>query len=235
MNSFTLFSLFILLPILVLGARWSVRTERLTPAAAVTGALVGLATWLGAGVTGFAMLTAFFVLGTAATRWKGERKYGERRGEKRTTGQVFANGGLAGLLGLFAVCPPAAQSNLALAMAAALASATADTLSSELGTLYGKRFYDILTLKRDTRGLDGVVSLEGTAIGIAGSSVIAIIYALGFGFQHALIVIVAGTAGNLADSVLGAAFERKNRLSNNAVNFLNTALAAAVAFGLALA
>jgi uncharacterized membrane protein len=42
-------------------------------------------------------------------------------------------------------------------------------------------------------------------------------------------IIIAGTAGNLSDSVLGALLERKNIIGNNAVNFLNTFIAALVA------
>src|SRR5207249_9570629 len=100
-------------------------------------------------------------------------------------------------------------------MAASLASATADTLSSVLGTVYGKKFYNIITLKKDTRGLDGVVSIEGTFIGIAGSTLIAIIYSLGYGWNENLIlIIIAGTIGNIADSVLGALLERNHYLQN---------------------
>jgi uncharacterized protein (TIGR00297 family) len=95
--------------------------------------------------------------------------------------------------------------------------------------VYGKRFFNIITLKPDQRGLDGVISLEGTLIGIAGSCVIAVIYAVGFGWDLNLVwVVIAGTVGNLSDSLLGALLERKHYISNNAVNFLNTLIAALV-------
>ena len=64
-------------------------------------------------------------------------------------------------------------------------------------------------------------------MGIGGSLVIAIVYGIGFGWSNSLIwLIVAGTLGNLTDSVLGALLERRGYIGNNAVNFLNTLVAA---------
>ncbi len=42
--------------------------------------------------------------------------------------------------------------------------------------VYGRRFFNIITLKPDGKGLDGVISMEGTLIGIAGCVIIAAIY-----------------------------------------------------------
>jgi glycine/D-amino acid oxidase-like deaminating enzyme len=95
------------------------------------------------------------------------------------------------------------------------------------------RYFNILTLRPDTRGLNGVVSLEGTALGLAGTAVLATAYCLGFGWGPAFgWLLVAGTAGNLVDSVLGTTLERRGLLSNNAVNFINTLTGALVAGGL---
>jgi uncharacterized membrane protein len=116
-----------------------------------------------------------------------------------------------------------------LAAAASLASASADTLSSELGSIYGKRFYNILTFKKDICGLDGVVSLEGTLWGIAGSAMIAVIHIASYGYSGlAFWILLAGFIGNIADSVLGASLERKGWLKNDAVNLLNTLVAGSV-------
>lgn len=214
------------------------KLRKLTLAGTIIAGFIAIRIYYGFIFPGIAMLAAFFILATIATSFgKNQKKIFEEQAEpeRRDAYQVLANGGVAGILGvlnsfipwLIYPCP------LIVLMAASLASATADTLSSELGTIYGKRFYNILTLKPDERGKDGVISIEGTLVGIAGSAIIALIFACCFGWNsHAAIIVIAGTAGNLFDSLLGATLERKGYLKNNSVNFLNTLFAALVAWGL---
>jgi uncharacterized protein (TIGR00297 family) len=225
--------------ILLLGMLYSEKAGKLTLPAAVTGAVIGFIVFAGAGYTGLAMMTTFFILGTVATSWKSNYKQqlglAEENKGRRTAGQVIANAGVAGILALLILFDDKRAGLYILMIAASFASAAADTLSSELGNVYGRRFYNIITLKKDARGLNGVVSLEGTLIGIAGSTVIALIYFVAFGWsKHLLFIVIAGTFGNLLDSVLGATFERQKVLNNNAVNLSNTACAAIVAWLLAL-
>jgi len=204
----------------------SYKTGKLTGSGAITGGMVALCIYMGTGFTGIAMLAAFFVLATIATSHKKntKNKLGDNQHhEKRDARQVLANGGLPAILGLLAFVLPENALLATILIAAAFASATADTLSSELGTVYGKRSYNIITFKPDEKGRDGVISLEGTLIGIAGAAVIAAVYAIGVGWNSMfLYIIIAGTAGNIADSVLGATLERKGYINNNEVNFLNT-------------
>jgi uncharacterized protein (TIGR00297 family) len=224
----------LVITLLICGAWLSVRTGKLNVSGAITGSIIGSFIYLGAGFTGIAMLAAFFLLGTLATSWKMSNKatagLAEENKGRRTASQVIANGGVAAILGLFAWLYGEHAIMFRLMMAGSFASATADTLSSELGNYYGKKFYNVISLKPDTNGLNGVVSLEGTLIGIAGSAFIAFIYGIAYGWTlHVLWIIVAGTIGNFSDSILGATLERKNQLNNNAVNFLNTLIAALAA------
>lgn len=234
-----LFQYLLLLLLLVLVIGLSIRSRKLTPLAAVTGGVLALGIFLGAGFTGIAMLGAFFMMGTAATIWKLQNKVAagiaEKKGGMRNWKQVVANGGVAAMVGVATLIFTNHTLVLQLIMAGSLAAATADTLSSELGNIYGSRYYNILTFKKDKRGLDGVVSLEGTLAGVAGSLVIALIAVIGLScsITEVVIIVIAGTIGNLADSVMGATLERKQYLGNNAVNFLNTAVGA-VATGLLL-
>jgi uncharacterized protein (TIGR00297 family) len=212
----------------------SLKTGKLTPRGGLAGSLVAMMIFIGAGYAGLFMLAAFFVFGTAATGWRKTEKqaFKSPAGEpvKRNSGQVLANGGAAAVAGLLVYFMPSHGGLFRLMMGASLSSAMADTLSSELGMIYGRRFYNIISFKTEKKGLDGVISLEGTLIGLLGSVLIAVIYAAGFGWNKDFaVIIIAGTAGNLADSVFGALFERKHYLDNDAVNFLNTLVAALTA------
>jgi len=221
--------------VLLIAATLSFTTRKLTLAGAATGALVGLLIYKGAGYPGLIMLTVFFIAGSWATghhfNKKTELGTAERHKGRRTAGQVLANGGMAALLGAWAWYNPGHSSIAAIMIAGSFAAATADTLSSELGTVYGRRFFNILTFKTDQRGLNGVVSLEGTLIGLVGAALIAIVYTFNFGWGLSFCwIILAGFTGNVVDSVLGALLERKGLIGNNMVNFLNTLTGAGVCY-----
>jgi uncharacterized protein (TIGR00297 family) len=231
----------LVLVFLLAGVIASIFLKKLTFSAAITGGLLGWVIYAGGGYRGLLYIAVFFILGTVATSWKKKEKLSIRANAGfqsiRTTGQVIANAGVTALAGLLCLLFPSWKDILQLMMAGSMSSAMADTLSSELGMVYGRRFYHILTWKPDEKGQDGVVSLEGLLIGMAGSVVIAVIYLLGqpasqprqTWINPLLIIVLAGTLGNLADSLLGALFERQGRLSNDAVNFLNTLIAALAA------
>ena len=218
--------------LLIAGGYFSVCFRKLTTGAAITGIVCGILIFLGIGYAGLALLATFFLLGTLATAWGRKAKMQLDKPEdavQRKSGQVLANAGTATLLSCMAVVFPEYKEVLLLMAAGSFASATADTLSSELGVLYGKRFYNCLSWSREKKGLDGVISLEGTLIGIAGAGIIVLIYRLfNVSNECMLILVFAGFMGNFSDSVLGAGLERRNFLSNDWVNFLSTLFAAGI-------
>lgn len=229
------------------GAGYSIRARKLTVAAALTGVLLALAVYTGAGFTGLSMMALFFFAGTAATSWrlswKRERGLAENEKGTRSAGQVFANAGIAAGAGLAAFAFPGHSPLFQQMVAAAFAAATSDTLSSELGNIYGRRFYNIVGFRKGKRGLDGMISMEGSLWGLAGATLIAMTYASGLVIalaispgqrisltatvlRPAVIITISGTVGNLFDSLLGATWERRGWIGNDMVNFLNTLAAA---------
>lgn len=220
--------------ILLTGALASFGLKKLTGTAAITGALVGWLIYKGTGPSGILLMALFFILGTAATSFRKKEKRNITGNavfqSTRTSSQVLANAGTAALVSILALLFPIQRALFQLMMAGSFAAAAGDTFSSELGMLYGRRFFNILTGRPDEKGQDGVISIEGLLIGIAGSALIAVTW-LAMAHPHRwlsslLIITAAGTFGNLIDSVLGAACERKGCLSNDLVNFGNTLAAA---------
>ncbi|MAF10163.1 hypothetical protein CMK11_06890 [Candidatus Poribacteria bacterium] len=192
------------------------------------GVCVGTAVYVGVGWRGFLCLATFFVIGTLATR---VGRVDKAPHGARTVRHVLANGAVPAGCALAALLFPNHVEALSGAFAGALAAATADTLSSEIGQVYGGAPYLLTTLRRVPVGENGGVTVVGTGAGLAGAAVLAIV-AVSLGVANSMAaVVVAGAVGNVADSALGATLERRGVMSNAGVNVACT-VAGAVAAGL---
>jgi len=202
---------------------------------AVSAVVIGTAITAALGLPGFALMLAFFVLGSAATRLgyrlKAARGIAQEKGGSRGFRHAWANGGVPAFLAVTAGMAPAGLRDLlVLAYAAAVATAAADTCSSEIGKAWGRRTFLITTLRPVPPGTEGAISLEGTLGGLAGAlAVSATGVALSlFGWAPALLVAVAGLLGSLAESVIGTVAEKRGWMGNDLLNALNTAIGALI-------
>jgi uncharacterized protein (TIGR00297 family) len=181
--------------------------------------------------TAMPSLLALFLLTFAATRFGRSRKEAAGLAEARQgrrAAQVVANLGSAGLLAAGGRPGSFAASAMLAACVAALAEATADTVSSEMGQALGGRTLLITTGKVVTAGTDGGVSVAGTACGALAAAVVVGVSPLAHSPGAAIGVFGAACAGLIFDSVLGATVERLGWLGNDLVNFASTVFAAAV-------
>lgn len=207
---------------------------------ALSAIVIGTAITAGLGLAGLAVMVAFFVIGSAATRLgyrvKAARGIAQEKGGARGWRNAWANGGVPAVLALMAaLVPETARPLYAIAYAAAVATAAADTCSSEVGKAYGRRTFLITTLRPVPPGTEGAVSLEGTLGGMLGGFVVAAVGAAGglYSWAAAPLVGMAGLLGALAESVVGTVAERKGWMGNDALNALNTAMGAGLAVALA--
>ena len=226
-------------------------------AAFACGTLAAAAGWPWA-----ALLVAFFMSSTALTLWGHEEKARRTRAvlagqRERTAAQVAANGGAFVALALLARDPTSPA--WTFAASGALAAASADTWSTELGILYGGPPRSIVTWGAVAPGRSGGVTALGFAAGLLGAVFIG-------GLAAALVIprwpglaaatIAGGFAGCVVDSLLGATMQMRRWcgrcqewterrihpcgaraapmagvrwLNNDAVNFAATVSGAAVA------
>ena len=206
---------------------------------ALSAVVIGSAITAGLGLAGLALMIAFFVLGSAVTklgyRTKAARGIAQEKGGARGWQNAWANGGVPAALAVLAgMAPPGPRDVLAIAYAASVATAAADTCSSEIGKAYGRRTFLITTLRPVPPGTEGAVSLEGTLAGLLGAVLVGtagVVTGL-FGWPAALLVAVAGLIGSLAESVLGTVAERRGWMGNDLLNAANTAIGALAAFAM---
>lgn len=227
------------------GALLAILTSKLraaTPAAALTGGIITAELYLATPGLRTALwpLLALLLLTLVGTHFGRARKreLGVAEGPKgRNAAQVAANLGPAVLASVaFDLGPDISHFGsfgiaMRLAVAAALAEAAADTLSSEIGEVVGGEPRLITTLRRVPAGTDGAISLDGTIAGLTGAGVVAAGATLAFGGspQQGAVVALAAVAGLFIDSLLGAVMERRGWLNNDAVNFLSSLSAAVLA------
>ena len=217
---------------------WSLRAGTL--AAALVGAAICLVITFAGGLdaggsllhTGLAPLVALFVLTFAATRAGRRRKAAAGLAENRlgrNAAQVIANLGTAGLVAAVGLFSPHGGALWAVPMLAALAEATADTVSSEVGQAFGGRPLLVTSLRRVEPGTDGAISLGGTGAGILAAGLVAGVGMASLRLAPTLVVVawLAGVVGLFFDSLLGATVERRGWLGNDLVNFASTVFAAA--------
>ena len=177
-------------------------------AAFASGILTAAAGWWWA-----ATLIAFFVSSTLLTRWRQPVKMAKTEGTlprmtERSGRQVLANGGF---FVLFAFASTYLRNErLAFAALGALAAASSDTWSTEIGTLFGGTPRLITTRTPVEPGMSGGVSAAGFGAAVAGALFIALLGAFSIPQHHtrlAMAAAIGGFGGGLVDSLLGATLQ----------------------------
>ncbi|MGV8143140.1 MAG: TIGR00297 family protein [Methanothermobacter sp.] len=169
-----------------------------------------------AGVTWLFLIFIFLILGLGFTKYKHQYKKEIKVYEgTRTIRNVVSNGVVPFVMAAFG--------NYG-GFIGSIATATADTMASEVGVTTTPRL--ITTFKKVPPGTDGGISVPGTVAGIIGAGVIGVAaYLLGIYpdlYKTMEIAIISGTLGCFIDSLLGALLESKKYLNNEHVNLIAT-------------
>lgn len=196
--------------------------------------VVGIVTF---GLGGWPVISALLFFFISSTLISGTETKPANPRVRRDGRQVWSNGFwivcwlLTGLVTNFMVCWVAA--------CAAIATATADTWATELGSQrFDSKTYLTAGFREVSPGTEGGISVPGLVASLVGSAFIAAIAWYGFSFSTFWFIgiLAVGLAGSLLDSYLGARWQgtvysirvpgnnqfKKVVIDNNMVNWLAT-------------
>jgi|SRR5688572_2606460 len=183
----------------------------LTAGGAIAAALIGAATVMG-GPGWVVLLLFFFVTSSALSRWRGSERdkligsLVEKVG-RRDAVQVLANGAVFAMAAALST-RQGIETWQALG-AGAIAAATADTWSTEIGTVIGGTPRHLTNGRKVAPGTSGGITFVGTLSGSLGA-VLAALIAARMDWEIPVYAIVAGgVAGLFVDSLLGATIQER--------------------------
>ncbi|MCP1393259.1 MAG: TIGR00297 family protein [Methanothrix sp.] len=180
----------------------------------------------------FLLLLSFYLLGSGFTRYKYAKKQDLRiaqsRGGVRGYKNVYSNSlvplALAVLYGVYG------SEIFAFAFLGSVATATGDTLASEIGETARSTPRMITTFQPVEHGVDGGVTLLGEAASVFGALFTGVLAAATgmTGLLGLVAALLGGFLGTNFDSLLGATLQSRGFLSNNGVNLFATLFGALV-------
>lgn len=196
----------------ILIAYFAYRVHSLNKSGAIAATFMGTIIFGIGGWDWAVLLLTFFITSSALSRAFKKRKQGldEKfsKGYERDASQVFGNGSIATTFAALHFFYPSELWTW-LGFAAALAAVNADTWGTELGVLNPHPPHMITDLRKVVeKGTSGGISLIGTLAILAGSALIGILAVILHptpdSVSTGMIVTLAGLAGALFDSLLGA-------------------------------
>ena len=212
--------------------RFPLMTKRGWISAGVLGSILwGCLSW-----QGWISVVVYLLFGSLVTKigyqFKKKKGIAEKRGGRRGPENVWGSAA-TGLF--FAIMIKLNFSNIIfykIGFAASFAAKLADTFGSEIGKRFGRNTYLITSLRKVDRGTEGGVSFEGTiasALGALFMSSIMLFLSIIVSKQQFLIVSISGFLATISESIIGAKFQEKYRLSNELVNTIQTSISSVIA------
>ena len=188
-----------------------------------------------------AVLLLFFISSVAISDRSGWRAENILQSARRDGLQVWANGFW---LVVFLISATVFKAPVFLVGAlAVIATATADTWATELGSSTPDSTYLITSFKQVTPGTDGGISIKGTTAAFIAAAMISGLSVYVFSLHFSVFILIFGAAvlGCFIDSYLGALFQQNKRsvtlpvineemtFSNNLVNTISTGMGGVLA------
>ncbi|HFQ94412.1 MAG TPA: DUF92 domain-containing protein [Anaerolineae bacterium] len=202
---------FILSALIAIVAWWR---GSLSPSGAAAAMIVGILVFGLGGWQWGILLVLFFISSSLLSHYREDDKQAVAdekfdKSHRRDAGQVLANGGVGAMVAALNTAVPSPF--WFPAFVGVMASVTADTWATELGTLSQKPPRLITNGRIVPVGTSGGISVLGTAVSFGGGLFIGL--AAGLLLQHTILAFafiggLAGLAGSLSDSLLGATVQQ---------------------------
>jgi uncharacterized protein (TIGR00297 family) len=209
--------------ILGLAAYWAKAADS---GAVLSETLISLLVILFGGLSWFFLLLAFYLLGGGFTKYS--------YAHKQNLGIAQSQGGMRGYKNVYsnslvplsmAICYGIYGNPIFVyAFISSVATATGDTLASEIGETSKSKPVLITSLQPVEPGVDGGITILGEASALFGSLIIGLLATwMGMaGYFGILTAAIGGFIGTNFDSLLGATVQSRGKLTNNGVNLFAT-------------
>ena len=207
------------------------RVPLMTKGGWISAGVLGSILWGCLSWQGWISVVIYLLLGSIVTKigykFKKQKGIAELRGGSRGPENVWGSAA-TGLF--FAVMIKFNFANIffyKIGFAASFAAKLADTFGSEIGKRFGRNTYLITSLKKVDRGTEGGISLEGTLASLVGAIFMAsVMVSLSIitTQKQFLIVSISGFLATISESIIGAKFQEKYKLSNELVNSIQTSI-----------
>ncbi len=202
----------------------------------ISAGILGTILWGCLSWQGWMAVVIYLLFGSLVTKvgykFKKEQGIAEKRGGRRGPENVWGSAASGLFLAMMAKFNSANVLLFKLGFAASFAAKLADTFGSEIGKRFGKDTYLITSFKKVERGTEGGISLEGTLASILGSIFMTfVMFSLSIISTKSqfITVSVSGFLATLSESIIGAKFQNKYKLSNELVNAIQTSIASVFA------
>ena len=212
------------------------RIPLMTKSGWVSAGILGTILWGCLSWQGWMSVVIYLLFGSLVTKigfkFKKEQGIAEKRDGRRGPENVWGSAATGLFLAIMTKFNAANVVMFKVGFAASFAAKLADTFGSEIGKRFGKDTYLITSLKKVDRGTEGGISIEGTLASVLGSIFMAFIMlrlSIISTKYHFIVVVVSGFLATLSESIIGAKFQNKYKLSNELVNAIQTSIASVFA------
>lgn len=204
----------------------SLRLSWLSARGTLLALVMGFIVYTSLGFPAYLTLVLFLALCSLATQAGAEEKEAQRISQslegRRGSINVISNGLVPFGLAIFGFW--SSQEFLLVAFLSAVATATVDTVSTEIGQWLGRHPIDVRTFKRCPPGTPGAMSIEGTLAGLGSGLLVASGGVLSSGLPAGVVLaaLISAFISTTAESIVGSYSRRVRPFSDEVLNLYNT-------------